>query len=129
VPNCEDAKSVAIRLRKKHGCFVIDPSCFFVEGWPQEDYLELWCRVVERYASIVILNDGWEYSNGCVTEYITAVSHGIETLNIHGESITLEVALTLLSVSIDAYGQMGMQNNDICKGYRDLARIKESMNV
>jgi len=129
VPNCEDAKSVAIRLRKKHGCFVIDPSCFFVEGWSQRDYLELWCGVVERHASIVVLNDGWEYSNGCVTEYIAAVSRGIKTMNIHGESIPLEAALTLISVSINTYSEMGMQNDDIGKGYRDLVRIKESMNV
>lgn len=72
---------------------VVDPTELEdVDGWAQPDYHDFWCAVIARYAAKIVFANGWQYSNGCVAEFATAVDAQIpmytEDLNeihpIHG---------------------------------------------
>jgi hypothetical protein len=80
--NLERVVPIVARLRQHFtDRLVIDPTQLpDVDGWAQHDYHAFWCAVVAEYASQVVFANGWQYSNGCVTEFTTAVRNGIPTL-------------------------------------------------
>src|SRR5258705_4344875 len=72
-PNMNQAQAVIRRLRAR-GEIVIDPTAVGPRRrWQQRDWRFFWKEVIQRYARRVVFVDGWEYSSGCVYEYLTAV--------------------------------------------------------
>ncbi len=49
---------------------VICPATFFAKGWAQEHYMSFWERIIETFVDAIHFNNGWQYSNGCVEEYL-----------------------------------------------------------
>ena len=49
---------------------VICPATFFAKGWTQEHYMSFWERIIETFVDAIHFNNGWQYSNGCVEEYL-----------------------------------------------------------
>ena len=88
-PNEKEVRNMARRLRQLKRCQVIDPAAFGAPGWSQDDYRYFWGRVLERYASKVVLMAGWEYSKGCTYEFLVAVQQGIPTLTQNDTPISL----------------------------------------
>ncbi|MBI4016488.1 MAG: hypothetical protein HY363_02225 [Candidatus Aenigmarchaeota archaeon] len=77
IPNIESGENFAQELRSaKQYAAVICPSTFFARGWTQEHYMSLWERVIENFATKVHFNDSWQYSNGCVEEYLIGLRTG-----------------------------------------------------
>lgn len=71
--NLAAARPVVHRARSLLDRVVIDPTALEdVPGWEQHDYHAMWAAVVEQYAGTVVFVDGWEYSTGCVIEFLTA---------------------------------------------------------
>jgi hypothetical protein len=99
-PNCQEGERIAQQLRERTGEYVIDPSCFDVEGWSQEEYLSFWCSVITRYAKEIRFNEGWAYSNGCTREFLAAKQAGIITANIEGNRISCLEAIQAISSAI-----------------------------
>jgi len=61
----------ALRSRERH--VVIDPTALEdVPGWTQSDYRVLWAKIIQRYVETVVFRDGWQHSNGCAWEFLTA---------------------------------------------------------
>src|SRR5690349_11114702 len=73
-PNVASALAFAHDLRKKLGTahFIISPAPFTAPGWTQAAYLAFWEKVIRTRVKAVYFNEGWEYSNGCVYEFVVA---------------------------------------------------------
>ncbi len=104
-PNCEHARAIIGKLRKKFPRALIDPTALKdIDGWTQDDYRYLWAKVIEQYAETVVFVDGWQYSNGCSYEFLTASRLGEEkqrlVLKENLEPLTVAEGLTLLKAAI-----------------------------
>ncbi len=102
-PNIADAKQKIIELR--HRCqpgypVLIDPSAFNWPEWTQDDYRYFWGKVIERYVKAVIFLPGWQYSNGCAFEFLTAVLSGADTLDERLAVIAPQAGLDAVNVAI-----------------------------
>ena len=122
-PNCLDSKSVADRLRKKTGQIVINPACFDISGWSQEDYLLLWCRTIRRFAKEVWFNEGWFYSNGCTQEFLVAQQSGIPTIDLAGTAIRLVDAIHAISAAIPELQEVAISTNSLETTVKDLSQL------
>ena len=88
---------------------VIEPvSMGEVPDWEQGDYHAFWCAVVERYANTVVLNDGWHLSNGCATEFATAVLAEHSILDHNLVPLLVHQALNLLKESTERLDAVGL---------------------
>lgn len=81
-PNLKEAAALLRRVKSKVSGPLINPVEFFSKGWVQEDYRELWRRVLERWVNQVILAPGWEYSRGCVEECVTAYLRELRVVSV-----------------------------------------------
>jgi hypothetical protein len=71
--NRTDAARFVDSLRARERSVVIDPTGLAdIPGWTQSDYRVLWAEVIRRYVSTVVFRDGWQHSNGCAWEFLTA---------------------------------------------------------
>lgn len=66
--------AAALRETKKYD-YVICPSTFFSKGWTQEHYMSLWDQVIERFATAIHFFEGWQFSNGCVEEFLLGLRY------------------------------------------------------
>jgi hypothetical protein len=78
VPNRTRAQSVIAHLRGRIKKPIIDPAALELRGWKQDDYRELWRRVIETFVEEIVLLDGWEYSTGCIHEFLVACEQGLK---------------------------------------------------
>jgi hypothetical protein len=105
-PNCEHAQDIISNLRKKFPNVVIDPTALKdIEGWTQNDYRDLWGKVIEQYAKTVVFIDGWQYSNGCSYEFLVSYQSASDqcplVLNENLKPLTLEQGLILIRAAIN----------------------------
>jgi hypothetical protein len=95
-PNMNRAQVVIRRLRAR-GEIVIDPTAVGPRRrWQQRDWRLFWKEVIQRYAMRVVFVDGWEYSSGCVYEYLTAVRAGIPTYDQRRRKLTVPRGSSLI---------------------------------
>lgn len=81
-PNVMRAAEVCNDVSVQTGKIVINPSSLQIAiPWRQSDWRSFWGRVIEHFAEYVVLLDDWEFSNGCVYEYLIAVQNGIPTVD------------------------------------------------
>jgi hypothetical protein len=109
-PNLEDARSLVQVLRHQLDPPLIDPSVFpNVEGWSQSDYIELWSRVIDRYAARVIFTPGWQYSRGCVCELRVAVEARRTILDEELLPLTPRRAFDLIGQAVAELRALGLE--------------------
>ena len=120
-----DGRSV-VRRRGAFGSPLIDPSAFpDVAGWSQADYIELWSRVIDRYAARVIFTQGWEYSRGCVREFLVAVRGQRTTLDGELLPLTPRRAIDLIGSAAAEMTALGLETqpfDDVLQELSQLAR-------
>jgi len=95
----------ANQLREQTGALIIEPGSFEAgalkgSGWGQDEYLDLWRRVIADHVSRVRFMDGWQYSSGCVHEFHCAIELEKLTLNNDGEEISCIDAIHLVEAAI-----------------------------
>lgn len=101
VENIRRARTVADRLRRETGDYVFDPTCFArYDGWTQEHYIELCLAILERFAHIAVFAPGWEYSRGCLREYVQATCLGIPCKTPDLEFLDVATAIRLLNSAV-----------------------------
>ena len=80
--NLAHAASAVQRVR---GAFpdvtILDPTVVEQVGWRQADCHEIWATVIKRYTDTVVFLEGWEYSEGCAYEFLTALRTGARPLH------------------------------------------------
>jgi len=102
-PNTEHASAVTKALRSATRDVVIDPAAFPpMVGWSQEDWLALWSAVIARYASKVVFVDDWQFSNGCVEEYVLAAKLSLPTFDENGGVINVLAAISMIEEAVAA---------------------------
>lgn len=109
--NCSAAGELADTFRTDD-TLVVDPSRLAVNRWQQAEYLNHWLDVV-KIASGVVLQDGWELSEGCVHEARTAFSLGIPVCDARGETLTRDTALARLEASLARVREAGFNPPDL----------------
>jgi len=95
--NLTEGEHFGAKLRSEGYSLVIVPGSFFAKSWAQEHYMSLWRQVIVRFASKLASNLHWEWSTGCVEEFLIAIEHEkhildfnckrIENLNAHADLI------------------------------------------
>ncbi|CAN5334827.1 hypothetical protein BH11ACT4_BH11ACT4_13170 [soil metagenome] len=107
--NIAGAKEVTNRTRFAFPSdLIIEPTSLRdVAGYEQPDYHRLWCALIERHASVVVFNDGWQYSTGCATEFATAALSGARILDHHLNEMSIPDAVRLLDDAITRLEQSG----------------------
>jgi hypothetical protein len=126
-PNRAHAKALARRLRQREGCVLIDPTAVpDFDGWTQDDYRTLWARIIERYAKSVVFTDGWEHSNGCAFEFLTAQRLGLPALAESGSPLPLDEGIRLLSIAIADLGKRGVDTSFLTWVTSGLQKLRAS---
>lgn len=100
---------------------LICPSEFYSPHWSQEEYMVFWKEVIHKYVDFVYMNDGWEYSNGCVEEFFYASGMKIPVYNLNFQPITLEEGKSMIEAAILKLEKMGHQNSPLSKLYKQLS--------
>lgn len=109
--NCAAADKLADSFRTDD-TLVVDPSRLAVNRWQQHEYLNHWLDVV-RIAGGLVLQDGWELSEGCVHEARTAFSLGIPVSDARGQALTRDSALARLEASVARVREAGFEPPDL----------------
>lgn len=126
-PNREHARAIMRELRRSFEGVLIDPTAVAdFDGWTQDDYRHLWARVIESYAQRVVCLDGWQFSNGCAYEFLTAHRAGVETLCEDRQPLTLEEGQRLLRAAIAQMSAWGMQTEFLDQVVEALAKTQSA---
>jgi len=81
-PNARRANEVCEWLRVHTGKVVINPAVLeLAVSWSQDEWRMFWGRVIAVFSEYVVFVDGWEFSNGCVYEFMIAAEKGIPTFD------------------------------------------------
>jgi hypothetical protein len=105
-PNREDAARFVTGLRARQGEVVIDPTSLAdITGWTQSDYRVFWARVIERYVATIVFRNGWQHSNGCAWELLTAYLADCRLLCEDLSPLEIAKARSLLETVVMASGE------------------------
>lgn len=125
VRNIIQAKAFVNRVRSLLQSIVIDPSAFISEFYSQDDYNELWGEVINRFVSEIWFNQGWNYSRGCINEYVIALEKGIPAFDHNGKELLKKSALILINQSIHDFSTIGADVNHLRNGLKRISVINE----
>jgi hypothetical protein len=90
---------------------VIDPTRLgSIAAWQQPDYHQFWVLVIQRFAGMVVLADGWQYSSGCSLEFAAAVTAGLPTLDAALQDLPVDSGLRLLDVAARELDDAGLSS-------------------
>lgn len=122
--NLADAQALVAdargRFRRTH---VIDPAALVdVKEWEQPDYHRYWTDVIKGYVNTMIMAEGWNFSDGCATEFETAVELELDVFDHKYEPITPSVGLALLQEAIREYSRARIATERLCQVEERLRR-------
>jgi hypothetical protein len=108
-PNVKHASKVVERLRAHNSQIVIDPTAInHLAGWQQSDWLEFWLEVIRNYAKQVVFVDGWQFSSGCVQEYLAAINGHLPTYDERMQPISVASAVLLIRSAMKEIADRGI---------------------
>lgn len=120
-PNRQYVQPLVESLRGKFDAPVIDPTGLEdVPGWEQYDYHGFWAKVVRRYVHTVVFIDGWQYSTGCVYEFLAALDSGATVLDERLEELSLLDAQHLVERAIDDISDGVLDEQPLRRALADL---------
>lgn len=103
---------VAELIRSRQSRPVIEPGSLFVSGWRQKDYIFFWEKVLKNFVFDVVLVDGWQYSAGCVAEFMIATDCGYAIRSEAGQAVSLEIGRNLILNAISEIEKSDVSNVD-----------------
>ncbi len=107
-PNCQTAQQRLELLRKVDHRIVIEPTALERPAWDQDQYRYFWGKIIERYIERVVFLEGWQYSNGCCYEYLTASRSNVMAFSEMEEVLSQKHALTLIETAIKEMNILGL---------------------
>lgn len=119
-PNKEEGKEFARILEQREGKKVLAPNPFSAPDWTQPEYLGFWEEVISQKCSAVFFNDRWEYSNGCVEEYLAGVTAGLPLFDRDGSPLDLSNARDMLDRAIRSLEKEGFNPTKLRRLHQDL---------
>ncbi len=89
--NRKQSKRIITKLEKIFSNVLVNPTAMAdINGWVQNDYRDMWGRVIQRYARTVVCTGGWNYSSGCSYEFLVAKKSKIATVDENNKYISIE---------------------------------------
>lgn len=131
-PNSEHARKIIDQFRKSLPNALIDPTALKdIQGWGQDDYRVLWAKVIERFASMVIFLDGWQYSNGCAYEFLVSIRlvRRPSILNERLETLTLEDGIRLVKSAVLELHKSKLPTDFLRQVVDELTKLRASEEV
>jgi hypothetical protein len=124
-PNAEAAKAFARRVRDFLGArvLVITPAPLSVPGWSQNEYLGFFETLIRTRVQGAYFNEGWEYSNGCAFEFVTAQEAGVPTFDALGVPLDRGAALDRIERAMTALHAAGLEPVGLPQHYERLRRL------
>lgn len=109
-PNVEETSNLTkVLILFNLETLYINPSEFFMPTWTNEDYLTFWYLVIKEFVFEINMRNGWEYSRGCVFEFLTALQNNISVKDtIKFECITKDRGIELISKAIENMDELGV---------------------
>ena len=100
--NREHSRAVVKKLRSSFpGNVLIDPTVVpDLPDWSQDDYRFAWGQIIESYAKILVCSEDWQFSSGCVYEFLVARNSKIQTFDEDLNEISLEKGKQLIQEAI-----------------------------
>jgi len=101
-PNRIHAQKFIHKLRNEaRGVVVIDPSAIPpIPHWRQEHWRSFWEEAIRRYVTTAYFIDGWQFSNGCVHEFFTALDKGIPVYDESEDALDIEQGIELIEDAV-----------------------------
>ncbi|ACC74068.1 DUF4406 domain-containing protein [Paraburkholderia phymatum] len=84
------------RQTRGTGRLVIEPATLEVNGWGQTDYVSFWLKVIDTFASEMVMVPQWQYSLGCCAEFRHAIDGGLTVKDHRGEHIDRATGMNML---------------------------------
>lgn len=125
-PNLRDGTRFGERLRKDGWPLVIVPGEFFARGWAQEHYMSLWRQVIVRFARSVAFNAQWQWSSGCVEEFLIAVQSRKRLLSCNGQSYPAQQGADLIRRTVDEIDHWGFDPKPLYDLWRQIQLTLEA---
>jgi hypothetical protein len=123
--NFSKVQNIINNLQKIPGQFLANPMLLNDQpGWTQDDYRVFWARFIENYVNIIIFVDGWQFSNGCVYEFLTAHKRKIPTVDERQYPLTLEQGVEMIRFSIDEIKKQSVSAEFLEKVLKELLNLK-----
>jgi len=101
-PNVKAAVDFAETVRSKapDKTLVITPAPFNAPGWSQHEYLAFWETLLRTRVRSAWFNRNWQYSNGCVFEFVVAQDAGLPTFDYEGKILDRETGISQIENAI-----------------------------
>jgi len=126
-PNLHDGVRFGERLRRDGWPLVIVPGEFFAKGWAQDHYMSLWRQVIVRFARSVAFAAQWQWSNGCVEEFLIAVQAGKRILSANGKPYDARQGADLIRHTVDEIDRWGFDPKPLYDLWRQIDLTLEAM--
>ena len=126
-PNLRDGAKFGERLRACGWPLVIVPGEFFAKGWATEHYMSLWRQVIVRYAHSVAFGKQWQWSSGCVEEFLIAVQSRKRILDELGHPYSARQGADLIRLTVDEIGAWGYDPKPLYDLWRQIELTLEAM--
>jgi hypothetical protein len=123
--NTRDIREAAVHLRSILHEPVLEPASLVIPQWTQDEYIELWARVIERFASRIIMMPGWEYSSGCTAELLRAFTHDVPATTLDGAALSLSNAVDLISEALGRVDAEQVPITGLRETLRELRKLKK----
>ena len=107
-PNNRDIQETAAFLRRKTHEPVLEPATLNIKDWKQSDYLNLWDRVIERFAGRLVVMSGWQFSAGCASEVLHAIRCGLPIETVDGAQVSPPLATSMLRAASEEVAELGV---------------------
>ncbi len=134
-PNIERAIAIAkaFQILTPHAV-VVSPAIFEAQdlGWGQADYMSLWLfEHIVPQTTKMIMTDGWQFSDGAIKEYLTALMikagfgerSNIEIVDQENKVLTLDKAYEILTEAMYRLYSLQMPENSQAQALHIIAQI------
>jgi hypothetical protein len=136
-PNIEEGVQLSRDWAQKIDGAVIAPAefekCRGLKGtkWGQDAFMGMWLGAIDEKVTVMVMTDGWQYSDGAGEEYLQAVlmkmgrrgRNDIEILDARGAELTLEQGVQLLANAFQDLHARGLNPRNMAA---TLARLIEA---
>jgi len=110
------AEQTVLELRNQTKTPIICPGSLHMKDWGQHEYMVFWRTTIKDYVWMIFFRDGWEYSIGCIEEFLYAKSIGVSTVSQHlyddstGAEITYEKGIEMIQKALEHLKSLGFTN-------------------
>jgi hypothetical protein len=135
-PNIESAIAIAEAFQSQYpNAVVVSPAIFEANelGWGQPDYLNLWLfEHIIPQTTRKVMTDGWQYSDGAIKEYLTAVMmkagfgerSNIEIVDQQDKLLAFDKAYQILTEAMYQLNSIRMPENSQAQALHMMGHIE-----